>query len=70
MPGRLDRKRLALAWRYRDVNVGGVGRNPLDRSPLAPEVSTYDASPRTVVLYNFGNFNRFDLLIARRRHLE
>src|SRR5437588_1356250 len=70
MTGRFDWKRLALARRHRDVNVNRVRRNSFDWPPLAPEVSANDPSPSSVVLYRFGNFNRLDLLIPRRRHLE
>ena len=66
----LDRQRLALARRHRDVEIARIGRDAFDRALLAPEIAADDAHARAVVVDDFGNVLRRDVLVARRRHLQ
>ena len=48
----------------------GIGRDALDRALLSPEVADDHPHARAVVVHDFGDVVRRDVLIARRGHLE
>src|SRR5579862_6641399 len=70
VPFKFDRERFALAGRHPDVEIARIGGNALDRSLLAPEIAADDPHAGAVVVDDFGNLRGFDVLVARRRHLQ
>ena len=68
--GRLDREGLPLARRDRDIDVDGVGRNPLHRAGLPPEGTADDSGRDAVILPDLRDLSRCHLLIPGGGHLE
>jgi hypothetical protein len=70
VPALVHRERLALSGRHRNVEVGRIGRDAVDRPLLPPEAAAHHAHARAVVVHDLGNVLRAHVLVARRRHLE
>ncbi len=66
----LDRQRLALARRHRDVEVARVGGDAVDGAAPAPELAADDPHHRAVVVDDLGDLGARDVLVARRGHLQ
>ena len=62
--------RLRLFGRHRDVEVARIGGDAFHRPALAPEVADHDPHARPVVVGDFGNVLREDVLVARLGHLQ
>src|SRR6185503_16634524 len=61
---------LAAAGRDEDVDVTRIGGDAFDRASLSPELAADYACARAIVLGDFGDVARGDVLIARGAHLE
>src|SRR5712671_3733593 len=70
MPRGLDGKRLATAWRHRNVKIARLGRDAVHGAAFAPELPANNAHPGPVVIADVGNLRCRNILIAGRRHLE
>jgi hypothetical protein len=70
VPLRLDRQGFAPARRDKDVEIPRVGRHSFDRTAPTPEVAADNPDTGPVVIDDFRNLGRLDVLVARRRHLE
>src|SRR5262249_6842676 len=70
IPRRLDREPLPATRRHRDIEVARVGRDPLDRSALPPELAADDAHARAIIVGAFRDRARPNVLVTRIRHLE
>src|SRR2546425_3268602 len=68
MASRLDGDVLSLAGRHRNIDVDGVGGDPFDRTFLSPERTADNSGGGAVVLGDFGDFDRLNLLIAWGGH--
>ena len=66
----LDRQRFSFARRNRDIEIGRVGRNALDRPGLSPEMAAHQPNMRAVVVGDLGDVGGLDFLVAGLRHLE
>src|SRR5258708_18536705 len=70
VPRRLYRNRLAHAGGNPHVEVTGIGGDTLDGAALTPEIAGDDAHAGAVVIHDFGDFLRMNVLIARIGHLQ
>src|SRR5258708_29950858 len=70
MPRGLDGKRLATAWRHRNVKITRLGRDAVHGAAFAPELPANTAHPVPVVIADVGNLRCRNVLISRRCHLE
>src|SRR5205085_12504570 len=65
----LDLEPLALAWRHRNIEILRIGSHSLDWTLLAPELTADYAHMRAIIVGDFRNRARRDVLVPRVRHL-
>src|SRR3989454_2474759 len=70
MARRLDRQGLSHARRDPHVEIARIGRDAFDGAGLAPEAAADDAHTRAVVVHDFRDVARQDVLVAWMTHLE
>src|SRR5215831_9634605 len=70
MPRRFDWQRLATARRHCDIEVARLRRDAVDGAALAPKLSANDPNTGPVVIADFRNLRRRNVLISGLRHLE
>src|SRR2546425_8729857 len=70
MARRLDRQGLSHARRDPHVEIARIRRDAFDGAGLAPEAAADDAHARAVVVHDFRDVARQDVLVAWMSHLE
>src|SRR5437588_4165569 len=66
----LDFKALPLTRQNRYVQVVRISCDAFDRTALAPKFAADDPHARPVIISDFGNLRRWNVLVAWVRHLE